>query len=378
MRLVASFEEEQKAYILYSLLLKADIEAIYEVIEDPSSKRIKYPVWVIREEDFEKALEIHEEFETHAESYLKENTESLKTTEELKARAPIKVHAISPFVTVRPRAPLTRLIIIICIMIFLWNGYQKALLVKEAPELMKYFGLTTLVMNLMYDTPDVFEQMYQFLIKHPTLKIEEMDTWNPLIRKEFKKLDKEPYWKGVYHLVTQWPQSKPLLQTSLFTKIREGEIWRVITPAVLHANFLHILFNMLWLWLLGKEVESKIGKLRYLALMILIGVVSNTMQYLMSGPLFLGYSGIICGLGGFIWVRQKLAPWEGYNIPLATLLFLFIFIVGMLLLQIVALVMSKMHLGDFPIGNIGNTAHLTGLVCGMILARIPTFYRLTS
>lgn len=382
MRLIASFEEEKKAYALYSLLLKANIESVYEPLEDPVKKILKYPVWIINEEDFERSLEIYDEFEKDSERFLKQEMDELSSSEdnfsESALKAPIKIHATSQFVRVRHQASLTRLIIIVCVFLFLWNGYQKILLNKESPELVTYFGLTTLTMNLMYDDPPIFQEMYQFFIQHPNLKIAEMDQWTPELREEFKNLDKKPFWKGIYPIAVNWATSKSLLEASLFTKIKEGEVWRLFTPAVLHGNFLHILFNMLWLWLLGKQVELKIGKIRYLALMILIGVIANTAQYLLSGPLFLGYSGIICGLGGFIWVRQKKAPWEGYNVPRGTLLFLFVFIVGMFLLQAVALVISKMHLGDFSVGQIGNTAHIVGLMCGLLFGRIPIFYRLTS
>ncbi|MBM3199286.1 MAG: rhomboid family intramembrane serine protease, partial [Chlamydiae bacterium] len=109
---------------------------------------------------------------------------------------------------------------------------------------------------------------------------------------------------------------------------------------------------------------------------IAMGIVSNTAQYLMSGALFLGYSGIVCGLGGFIWVRQKKAPWEGYGVPKATLLFLLIFILGMALFQVGAFFVMRYYSGGtLSLGGIGNTSHIVGWLSGMVLARIPAFYR---
>lgn len=375
MRLIVAFQEEKRARALYSLLSKENIESVYEVIEDSQEKILRYPVWIVNEEDVDRAMEIYEKFKTNPEIYLSRDTEEPSAPMD-SIQGPIKIHAASHFVKVKSGAPLTRLIVVVCILIFLWNGYQKSLLNKESPVLMGYFGLTTLTMDLMYDVPVVFEDMYKFFIQNHKLKIEELDQWPPGIKQEFIQLDKKPFWKGFYDVVVNWPQSKNILQTPLFTKISEGEIWRLFTPALLHGNFLHILFNMLWLWLLGKEMELKIGRFRYFTLMLIIGVISNTAQYLVSGPLFLGYSGVICGLGGFIWMRQKKAPWEGYMIPKGTLLFLFIFVIGMVVLQTIALIVSKMHLGDFSVGKIGNTAHIAGLICGLLLARIPLFYRL--
>ena len=375
MRLIASFEEEKRAYALYSLLLKANIESVYETLEDSSKKSIKYPVWIVNEEDIDRALDIYETFEKDPEAFMQQEMESLPSSEVL---GPIKIQAASHFVRAKNQAPLTRFVVMVCVLVFLWNWYEGYLLEKKYPALMGYFGLTTLTMNLMYDEPAPFDELYQFFIKHPDLKLEEVDQWSPAIKGEINQLNKEPFWKGFYTVLVDWPQSKNILEVPLFTKISEGELWRLFTPVLLHGNFLHILFNMLWLWMLGKEMELRVGKLRYVALMVIIGVISNTGQYLVSGPMFLGYSGIICGLGGFIWMRQRKAPWEGYMIPKGTLLFLFIFVIGMVVLQIVALVVSKMHLGDFSVGRIGNTAHVVGLICGLLLARVPLFYRISS
>jgi len=273
---------------------------------------------------------------------------------------------------------LTRWVILLCVTLFLWNGYQKGILAKTTPALMEYFGLTSLMLHLLYDTPPVFEEVYAFFVAHPEIKLDEMQRWPLALQRQLEQLDKTPYWKGYYAAFTEKGDVSAGISTPSFTKIKEGELWRLFTPALLHGNFLHILFNMLWLWLLGKETESRIGKLRYLVLMILLGVICNTAQYVTSGPLFMGYSGVVCGLGGFIWVRQKKAPWEGYTVPPGTLLFLFIFILGMLVLQGIALFVATMAWGEFSVGRIGNTAHIVGLVSGMIFARIPLFYRVRS
>ena len=109
-------------------------------------------------------------------------------------------------------------------------------------------------------------------------------------------------------------------------------------------------------------------------LMLIIGVISNTAQYLMSGPFFLGYSGIITGLAGYIWVRQKKAPWEGYPLPRSTLIFLMVFIFGMAILGVVDFVLQKNGIRFFPI-RLANTAHIVGLFTGAALAFVPYFYK---
>src|SRR5690606_37673500 len=50
--------------------------------------------------------------------------------------------------------------------------------------------------------------------------------------------------------------------------LAEGEVWRLVTPIFLHANLLHLGFNMLWLYSLGSQVELQRGKWRFTALLL--------------------------------------------------------------------------------------------------------------
>lgn len=178
-----------------------------------------------------------------------------------------------------------------------------------------------------------------------------------------------PYWEGIYDQLA----THRFLQAPLFVQIREGQVWRLVTPIFLHANFLHILFNMLWLWSLGKQVERRLGVLRYIVLMVIVAVISNVSQYLMSGPLFMGYSGVVAGLAGFIYMRQKQAPWEGYQIHPSTFLFLALFIFGLAFLQGVAFFVAFFGWGTFNV-SVANTAHIMGAFTGILLAKLRWFH----
>ena len=137
-------------------------------------------------------------------------------------------------------------------------------------------------------------------------------------------------------------------------------------------ELIHILFNMLWLWMLGRQVEERIKKWQYISVSLIIAIASNTAQYLMSGPLFIGYSGVICGLAGFIWMRQRKAPWEGYPLQKGTLIFLAVFILAMMGLQVASFVLIRFNIAEFDM-NIANTAHIVGALTGIVLGRISFF-----
>ncbi len=164
------------------------------------------------------------------------------------------------------------------------------------------------------------------------------------------------------------------LDGPLFTKIREGEVWRLFTPCLLHAGILHILFNMAWAWLLIKQVEQRLSKWKTLILILLIGIVANFAQYFVSGPYFLGFSGVVVGLVGFIWVRQKIAPWEGYPLQKSTFLFILIFVIAMFALEIFSLVSAAITAKEIS-ANIANTAHIIGGITGALFGRLPFFSR---
>lgn len=187
-----------------------------------------------------------------------------------------------------------------------------------------------------------------------------------------------PYWGGAYasavESLTGRKQTPPttLNPQLMCEKIREGQVWRLFTPCLLHANILHLVFNMMWLIPLGFEIEQRIRTLRYLTLVAITGIVSNFAEYLMSGPFFLGYSGVICGMIGFIISRQQVAPWERYPLhKIAASVFLF-FIFVLVAISVISFIM-EVYLGTrFSLG-FANTSHVTGLLTGLGLGRMRWF-----
>ncbi len=91
-------------------------------------------------------------------------------------------------------------------------------------------------------------------------------------------------------------------------EIREGQVWRLVTPIFIHFGFLHILFNMWVLMDFGSIIEARKGKLRFLLLVLVTAILSNLAQYVVSGPTFGGMSGVLFGLLAYMWMQGKFNP----------------------------------------------------------------------
>lgn len=80
--------------------------------------------------------------------------------------------------------------------------------------------------------------------------------------------------------------------------ILRGELWRLLTPMLLHGSILHIGFNMYALYAFGPGLEHHYGKARFITLYILAGFAGNVVSFLFSPANSLGSSTAIFGLLG--------------------------------------------------------------------------------
>ncbi|MGZ6347677.1 MAG: rhomboid family intramembrane serine protease, partial [Anaerolineales bacterium] len=92
--------------------------------------------------------------------------------------------------------------------------------------------------------------------------------------------------------------------------IRAGELWRFLTPVLLHASIPHVLFNMYALFIFGPTLERYFGRWRYLLLYVLGGFTGNVLSFLLSSRYSVGASTAIFGLIGaegiFLFQNRKL------------------------------------------------------------------------
>ncbi|BFM11434.1 rhomboid family intramembrane serine protease [Simiduia litorea] len=154
--------------------------------------------------------------------------------------------------------------------------------------------------------------------------------------------------------------------TDLNFVLEQQQYWRLVTPIFLHFGLFHILFNGLWLWEMGRRIETRRGAGKFIAITLLTGIASNVLQYIMSGPAFFGgMSGVLYGYLGYIWMWQKYHPSEGFGLHSG--------VIGFMLLWLVVCFTGVVD--GFIDGQVANGAHLGGLLCGICLGLLGVITR---
>lgn len=189
-------------------------------------------------------------------------------------------------------------------------------------------------------------------------------------------------WGGVDDPFSLWSRHEPLLKWLYVTPVElingqlawipaeglaatftTGQLWRLVTPMLIHANLIHLAFNMSWLVGLGALLEGRFGWWRFLLGVLIVSAASNVAEFYLNmrwglpvlglfelnpEPWFGGFSGVAVALFGFEFGRHRggrpittMTP----NSSFIMLGFLFLCVTG-------------------GLGPIANVAHFTGLGLG--------------
>jgi len=148
------------------------------------------------------------------------------------------------------------------------------------------------------------------------------------------------------------------------TYLINNEWWRLITPTFLHFSITHLVFNCLWIYILGSRIEKLDGLSIFLFIFIVTGILSNAGQFFWTQQyLFGGLSGAVYGLLGYCFIIELDGRHGRYGLPEALYLFMFIWL----------LVGFTGVLSFFGFGNVANTAHLVGMIAGFIIGLITKY-----
>ncbi len=134
--------------------------------------------------------------------------------------------------------------------------------------------------------------------------------------------------------------------------ILQGQLWRFITPVLLHGSILHIGFNMYALFIIGPSLERQFGHARFLMLYLLGGFAGNVASFIFSTAPSLGSSTAIFGLigaqGVFIYKNRQLFAGRARAA----------------LTQIIFIAALNLAIGTTP--GIDNWGHVGGLIAGLL------------
>ena len=157
--------------------------------------------------------------------------------------------------------------------------------------------------------------------------------------------------ENAYFMYTKGAMSAPAV-------LEDGEYYRLLTAMFMHFGIRHIMNNVLVLFVLGDNLERALGHVKYLIFYLLCGIGSNWVS-MMAHPtdtmtVSAGASGAIFGVvGGLLYV---VTANKGRLEDLSTR-------------QLVIMIFFSLYLGYTSTG-VDNTAHLSGLVIGIVLAII--------
>ena len=129
-----------------------------------------------------------------------------------------------------------------------------------------------------------------------------------------------------------------------------GQYYRLFTGMFLHVSIFHLLFNMYALYIIGMQLESFLGKAKYLIVYLLSGIGASMLSIFFSNSFSVGASGAIFGLMGSL-------LYFGYHYR--------VYLDSVVKSQIIPLIVLNLFIG-FMFSGIDNWAHIGGLVGGIL------------
>lgn len=331
MRLIGVIDEPQQAARFSAYLITAGIPAKSEKMDDGTCE-----IWVNEEDQFQTALAELAAFRTDPTNskYSAAISQAIKITreEERKLRR-IKKKIVVGTDRLHPKPRLTIGLIAACV-------------------------LVALITNFGDDKNNPLLHSLQFVSVPPPAAFEILRRNNVTVENN-----------GIDRLAVR------------LASIQRGEIWRLVTPMLIHLSPFHLLFNMIWLFQLGQLVERRYGWRRLALLILITAAISNFVQctvplqfdgtapgLLENGTLVTGLggmSGVVYGLFGFVWIKSMYDRSSGFFLPQATIVLMLVWLVFCMVPGL-----TERLLGT----SVANWAHGVGLAIGMAVAYAPVWW----
>lgn len=154
----------------------------------------------------------------------------------------------------------------------------------------------------------------------------------------------------------------------LFARGANFQIWQLFSYQFMHANFSHIFFNMLMLWMFGMELENTWGSRKFVFYYLLCGVVAGLFQIII-GPLFGGGFATTIGASGAVF--GILIAFGMYFPDRKIYLY---FLVPVKAKYLIGFLVIIEFLSISGVSIIAHMAHIGGAVCGFLFIMLDRKY----
>lgn len=145
--------------------------------------------------------------------------------------------------------------------------------------------------------------------------------------------------------------------------IKAGQYYRLITGAFIHGGIVHLLCNMGSLYIIGSQVESYFGKIKFIIIYLFSAIMGNLLSITLNTYASVGASGAIFGLLGCL-------LYFGYHYR--------VFLGNVIKSEIIPVIIFNLLLG-FLLPGIDNFAHIGGLIGGILITMsLGVKYKSTS
>jgi membrane associated rhomboid family serine protease len=155
-----------------------------------------------------------------------------------------------------------------------------------------------------------------------------------------------------------------------------GRLYTLLTSMFLHGGWMHLIGNMLFLWVFGRNIEDLIGPWRFVTFYLVCGMVAAIVQIIVtpySRVPTIGASGAIAGVMGAYLVKFPKAR-------IVTLVPIFVFLTTMEIPASLMLIwwfvlqfisgLGSLAMVDYSGGGVAFFAHIGGFLAGLLLIRL--------
>lgn len=238
-------------------------------------------------------------------------------------------------------------------------------------------------MEQKYKDVSIEDMTDEFGVKEKDLKRIEKP-----VDKVVKRMDDESFFKNgdqrkqfkdnliresILHNYYVWGEIRPYILDGFTLKGLFGHMW-------LHGGIIHLLGNMLFLWIFGNAVCAKIGNLRYIPAYIGLGLLAGISHLVFVGGSMLGASGAINGIVGMFLVlfpQNEITCYWIFFIPLMVRGFVREFSLSsawMILFWLTFDILGAILGG----GEVAYFAHLGGFAGGVVLALLMLKFKMVT